>query len=303
MRVFHAGRGYITGLSFLDGGRRVLVAEQGPGRGERHGVADVRTGRCKYAKGRCEMAVPMPEGRRVLRWDYERLLMWDVGRGRMEPMRAVPNDTSKTKHMLEGVAPTSDGRVLAVTYCPVPNRTPCRPVSRLRAWELEGDRVLWDVPGVSGERLAWRPGTDQVIHAGATGSHHGVLGVVSPAGRRWRVRFYSAVPTMAVPPDGSMVVVPVARHANVYDADTGVKRFVLAGHAGPVNDVAFSPDGRLIATCDDDEVIFWDARTGRRLRAYRWGLEIHAAVAFSPDGLTCAVGGPGGRVVVWDVEE
>jgi WD40 repeat protein len=67
--------------------------------------------------------------------------------------------------------------------------------------------------------------------------------------------------------------------------------------------VAFSPDGRVLATADlDGRVGFWDPVTGDLTRAFEWGIGPLHSLAFAPDGLTCAAGGDEGRVVVWDVD-
>src|SRR5262249_22984937 len=72
---------------------------------------------------------------------------------------------------------------------------------------------------------------------------------------------------------------------------------LLPAHAGDVHGVAFSPDGRCLATAGHDgTVILWDFTGGRFPRATRRHvLKGHAdwvlCVAFSPDGKTLATGG------------
>jgi len=72
---------------------------------------------------------------------------------------------------------------------------------------------------------------------------------------------------------------------------------------GGVLDVAFSPDGRFIAACQDDEKIWVWRFPDYRERVLAGDDGAVYALAFDPVSGLLASGGSSGRVRIWDVEE
>src|SRR5262245_32589737 len=72
-------------------------------------------------------------------------------------------------------------------------------------------------------------------------------------------------------------------------------------HASPVAAVSVSLDGRWMASVADDETAkLWDVSSGRLLRSFYAGLEVHLSrVALSPDGHLLVVGTDRGGLTIW----
>ena len=78
----------------------------------------------------------------------------------------------------------------------------------------------------------------------------------------------------------------------------------LEGHTSWVASVAFSPDGKLLASGFGDGTIkLWDVATGREVRTLEGHTDIVLSVAFSPDGKILASGSDDGTLKLWDISD
>ncbi len=112
----------------------------------------------------------------------------------------------------------------------------------------------------------------------------------------------------ALSTDGRLLAIagwsPLREHAiYLYDLAENKVKNVLLGHTGQIVDVAFSRDGKWLASGGNRRQLFvWETATG----ALKYNLTGHQgriqAVAFSPDGKTLASGDFRGTLQLWSME-
>ena len=89
--------------------------------------------------------------------------------------------------------------------------------------------------------------------------------------------------------------------ARLWDATSGKLLRQFAGHTGDVLSVAFSPDGKQVATgARDATARLWDVATGKELLRLAGDEVAVNAVAFSPDGRQLLTGGWDEKARLWD---
>jgi WD40 repeat protein len=101
-----------------------------------------------------------------------------------------------------------------------------------------------------------------------------------------------AVPLVATKPGDLMI----------WDAKDGALIRSVRGHDAPLTAVAYSPDGRTLATSSwDRTVMLWDAETGTRRSTLAGHQDWVCHVVFDHTGNKLATAGADGTVRLWDV--
>lgn len=84
--------------------------------------------------------------------------------------------------------------------------------------------------------------------------------------------------------------------------NTNIATKTIEGHSGSVESIAFSPDGKTLASGSyDASISLWDLSTGRQSKVFNHTYAV-LSVAFSPDGRTLATGSYDKTVGLWDLK-
>lgn len=90
--------------------------------------------------------------------------------------------------------------------------------------------------------------------------------------------------------------------AELWDINTGQQTHILKG----INDytpptLAFTPNAQVVAICYRYGITFYNTSTGQAIYAYDKEAHCGAALSFSPDGNSLAIGDADGSINLWDV--
>jgi eukaryotic-like serine/threonine-protein kinase len=177
-------------------------------------------------------------------------------------------------------------------------------------WDLASGREVATLRGHTGQvfSAAFTPDGRWLVTAGWEGSAKvwdlttGQLEVQTP---QFSVDDLShGAWSVALSADGRQLALAgsvVDETVRVYDVLSGKNVFTLRGHSTRVVSVAFSPDGRRLASGSLDKTVkLWDTETGQEVLTLRGHTSLVGHVLFDPSGRRLASGSDDGTVRVWD---
>jgi WD40 repeat protein len=200
--------------------------------------------------------------------------LWDIDAGKeLARLPGVAN-ADPNDGVVAALAFSPDGKYLVAGFGDKNRFKPALTPSPLKVWEVATRRLVRQLDGHQNYCLSLDFSRDGTLLASGSRDGTAIL---------WSARTWQKAQTLRNP-----------------DNET---QFGLPGRHGMVDGVAFSPDGKALATASrEGNVHLWDVAAGKLLATLRGHSSAVEAVAFAPDGRTLASGGEDRTVRLWNVD-
>ena len=281
--------GLTTGVAYSPDGSRMATASHD----RTVLIRDGRTGgvlsRLAGHSGALECLAFRPDGREIASGGWDRTVrVWDLATGR-------------ARLVLEG----HQRSVSAIAYAPKGDV--------LATAGYDGWVWFWDA--TTGAKLG------MIRHAGfvydldfspdgtrlAIAVGDGTARIIDVATRRQEFQFkapFLRVSAVCFSPDGRDLGVAAQESVTILDIQTEQPVLRLDGLDSDIRSLAYSPDGRWLATGSDHRTVtLWDAGTGRKIDSRDEAIARVGRVRFAPDGRKLAATAGDETILFWDLAD
>ena len=231
-----------------------------------------------------------PDGKRLITGGSADANVWDLATGRrLSTLRGHTN-------LIWSVAISADGsRVATASHD-----------GTAKIWDLETAKELATLSGhQKGVRaLAFAKGDKRLITCGLDGRAIVWDALSSRMLRDIPVGDPVAGITLNADKTQFATVETGATAVKVWDATSGRELFRMDGHTSSVMAVAYSRDGKRLATASLDKTVrIWDVDSRKELYVLRGHLDSVLTVSFGPDATHVVSGSEDGTTIVWDLAD
>jgi WD40 repeat protein/tetratricopeptide (TPR) repeat protein len=236
-------------------------------------------------KGRVRSVAFSPTDQRLLAVGYggqanvSHVVLWDTGAGtelaRLPGATDLPNfQVNENNGAIDALAFSPDGKFLVAGFGAKNLLMGGSFATPLKVWEVTTRRLIRRLNGHTNYCISLDFSRDGTLLASASRDGTAIL---------WSTKTWKATQTL-------------------HNADKD-SVFRESGRRGMVEDVAFSPDGKLLAMASREGTVqLWDVAPGKLLATLKGHSSAVEAVVFSPDGRTLVSGGTDQTVRLWNVE-